>query len=74
MAITVLQGTTYRMLLKDARTLDIDLSEGETVLITLAKGRAFGEAGSHIRGFENWEAACNAVRRSIECQCPRCTE
>lgn len=79
MAITVLQGGTFRMLSKDKRVLDIDLGEEEKVIITTAHGFAFGPNADrffseHVRGFENWESARNAVRKALPCECGRCIE
>lgn len=61
--ITVLQGSTYRMLIKDERVASMTV-EGTKVEITLAAPYFYGNMGVTTGTFENWESARNWVRKA----------
>lgn len=67
MAITVMEGGTYRMLIKDKRVAAIKpakYGEIEGVQITLAPG--WRNEGCDAGDFPDWESARNWVRKAVK--------
>lgn len=67
MAITVMEGGTYRMLIKDKRVKSLTPEVGNAVVVVLNDGWA-GPGDQQGNTFDNWEAARNWVRKAQEQQ------
>lgn len=69
MAITKMEGSTYRMLLKDRRVAAIRPYGGTCVNIELTEGWGVPHPEGNSRAirlnFDNWEDARNWVRKAI---------
>jgi nitrogen fixation protein len=68
--ITKMDGSTYRMLLKDKRVASVESHPvlGGKIFLQLANGwRVPGvlDVGGDAKTFDNWEAARNWVRKAI---------
>ena len=53
---------------------DDERAEGNSLIVTLVRGRRFEENGEHVRGFDTATDAMRAVRASMRCQCHDCVD
>ena len=53
---------------------DDERSIGNSLIVTLIKGRRFSENGEHVRGFDTIKEAMDDVRASSKCTCKDCNE